>query len=115
LRCASRIERGLGLALFTWLTLAIVYDGAVLGLVAALGAYPIERSVLALILLNPIDLARVLMLLQLDVSALMGYTGAVFQQFFGTSMGLVLALAALTVWCAVPFFAAARRFARKDF
>ncbi len=34
--------------------------------------------------LNPIDLSRILILLQLDVSAMMGYTGAVFKDFFGT-------------------------------
>jgi hypothetical protein len=31
---------------------------------------------LTLIAFNPVDLARIIMLLQLDISALMGYTGA---------------------------------------
>jgi Cu-processing system permease protein len=31
------------------------------------------------------------MLLQLDVSAMMGYTGAIFKDFFGTSLGIVIA------------------------
>lgn len=30
---------------------------------------------------NPIDLSRVLILLKLDISALLGYTGAVFNNF----------------------------------
>ena len=40
--------------------------------------YPIERPMLGLMLANPVDLARVVLLLRFDVSALMGYTGAVF-------------------------------------
>ncbi len=107
--------RGLGLALLTWLGLAILYDGLVLGLIAAFGAYPLERPVLALILLNPIDLARVLLLLRLDIAAMMGYTGAVFERFFGTALGLAISLTALTLWCAIPVWRGARQFAKKDF
>lgn len=107
--------RGLGLAILVWLLLAVVYDALVLGVVVAFADWPLERPVIALMLLNPIDLARVLMLLRLDVAAMMGYTGAVFQRTFASPAGVGLALGALLVWCAVPLWRGARVFARKDF
>ena len=76
---------------------------------------PLEPPALAAMLANPIDLARVLILLRLDVSALMGYTGAVFEQFFGSSWGAVLASLTLVMWTGVPLLLGARRFQRKDF
>ena len=66
-------------------------------------------------LLNPVDLARVLMLLSVDVAALMGYTGAVFERFFGSGLGLALAGGALLTWTVAPFLLGLRGFARKDF
>ncbi len=51
----------------------------------------------------------------LDASAMMGYTGAVFQDFFGGALGTSLALACLTAWAVVPALAAMRTFRRKDF
>jgi Cu-processing system permease protein len=107
--------KGLGTAIGVWMLGAIVYDGLVLAAVAAFADYPLERPMLALILANPIDLARVVMLLQLDVSALMGYTGAVFQQFLGGVTGTLIAAAALALWVAVPLALGLRTFRRKDF
>jgi Cu-processing system permease protein len=66
-------------------------------------------------LLNPIDLGRVLVLLDLDLSAMMGYTGAVFRRFFGGTLGAGVALGALALWVAAPLGLAARGFRRKDF
>jgi Cu-processing system permease protein len=107
--------KGVGLALGVWLVTTLVYDGLVLALAAAFGDWPLEKPLLALMLANPVDLARVLVLTQLDVSALMGYTGAVFERTFGTSLGTALAIAVLMMWCAVPYGLAARRFRRRDF
>ena len=107
--------KGVGIALGTWLAATFVYDGLVLAVTAVFGDYPLEKPMLAMMLLNPVDLARVLVLTRLDVSALMGYTGALFQQTFGTAVGTTAALAALVVWCAVPLAMAVRRFRRRDF
>jgi len=92
-----------------------VYDGLVLIGVALFADYPLERPMLVLTFANPIDLGRVLLLLRLDVAALMGYTGAVFQRFFGGSFGTAAAGLALVVWIAAPVALGARSFARKDF
>lgn len=107
--------KGIGIALGVWLAATVVYDGLVLAAAAAFGAYPLERPLLALMLANPVDVARVLVITQLDVSALMGYTGALFQHTFGTAVGTGVAAAALLTWCAVPLGLAGRRFLRRDF
>ena len=112
--CEDRL-RGLGAAIGVWMLGAIVYDGLVMTAVAAFSDYPLERFMLALTLVNPIDLARVALLLQLDVSALMGYTGAVFQQFLGGALGTLVAAGALVLWIAAPIMLGVRAFGRKDF
>ncbi len=114
LTCTDRL-RGLGTAIGVWMLGAIVYDGLVMAAVAAFSGHPLERPMLALTLANPIDLARVTLLLQLDISALMGYTGAVFQQWLGGGAGILVASAALLVWIAVPAGIGMRAFAVKDF
>jgi Cu-processing system permease protein len=107
--------KGFGTAVLVWLLAAVVYDGVVLMVVTTLWRYPLERPLLALTMLNPIDLGRVLLLLQFDIAALMGYTGAVFQRFFGTWLGLTVAFAALALWTVLPFLLGLRRFRLKDF
>ena len=107
--------KGLGAAIAIWLGTTVLYDGVVLLLGVMFADYSPERSLIALMLLNPVDLGRVLMLLQLDVSALMGYTGASLKAFFGSAAGIALAVGALLLWAALPPLAALHRFRRKDF
>jgi len=106
--------RGMGLALAHWLFFAVVYNGIVLFVVYFFGHYPIENGVVALTFLNPIDLARIILLLEFELSAMMGFTGAVFRQFFGSGMGIGLAIGALFVWLLVPLGLSLRYFKRKD-
>ena len=106
--------RGLVVAIGVWLLLAVLYDAAVLMAAVQFADYPLERPMLAAMIANPIDLARLLVLQQFDVAALLGYTGAVFQRFFGGAGAFVAASAAL-LWIALPAFAGARLFHRKDF
>lgn len=115
---AARIDdrvKGIGAAIGVWLALTILYDGLVMIGLMMFADYPLERPALAAMMANPIDLARVLILLRLDVSALMGYTGAVFERFFGSTGGALLASLALVMWTGVPLLLGARRFQRKDF
>lgn len=107
--------KGLGLAVASWLFLAVLYDGLVLLLISMLADHPIERPLLALMLANPMDLARVSLLLQFDVAALLGYTGAVMQKFFGRSIGVAVTSLALAVWVLAPFLGGMRAFQKKDF
>ncbi len=106
--------RGVALAIFCWLFLAVIYDGAVLFAANLLAEYPLEKPMLGVTLLNPIDLARILMLIRIDISALMGYTGAVFERFFGGNLGLAVAAVSLIVWTVWPVALGLRWFTRKD-
>ncbi len=107
--------RGLATALVIWLGLTLVYDGVVLIASHSLAAYPLERPMLVAMVLNPVDLARVGILMAVDASALLGYTGAVFEDFFGGVWGLVAAAGSLLAWVAFPYAVALRRFRRMDF
>lgn len=107
--------RGLAAAVAVWLLLAVVYDGAVLLMVALLGDHPLEKPLLAIFAANPIDLVRVAMLLRFDIAALMGYTGTVLQKVFSGSTGLVVCTLALSAWTAALVTGGMRAFARKDF
>lgn len=107
--------KGLGVSILGWLTLAVLYDGLILVVVHLFNDYPLEKAMIVLSLSNPIDLARILMLMQTDISALMGYTGAVFQRFFGTGLGMAVSLTCLFLWAIFPYFLGKLRFTRKDF
>jgi Cu-processing system permease protein len=114
LGCRDRAV-GLAAAILIWLTATVLYDGLVLIAVMLLRDYPLEQPLIAGMLSNPVDLARVLLLMQFDLGALAGYTGAVFERFFGAFQGSLWAAAALGLWMAVPFAGGLRLFARKDF
>jgi len=114
LGCRDRAA-GLATAILVWLAAALLYDGVVLLAVVVFRDHPLEGSLIAGMLINPIDLARVLLLLQFDLGALAGYTGAVFERFFGTAHGSLLAAGALALWVATPWAVGLRQFARKDF
>jgi Cu-processing system permease protein len=106
--------KGIGLSIFLWLYFALLFDGLLLMLVYQFADYPIEKIMVGVTTLNPIDLSRILILLQLDVSAMMGYTGAVFKNFFGTGTGMVLSLMVLVLWTLVPFWISLKKFKNKD-
>lgn len=107
--------KGFGYAILLWLFMAVIYDGIFLMSILYFSDYPLDNFSLIAILTNPIDLSRVLILLKLDISALLGYTGAVFQRFFGTSFGTVLSGILLMLWVIIPTFFIWRIAKRKDF
>ncbi|TNE60222.1 MAG: ABC transporter permease [Bacteroidetes bacterium] len=106
--------RGIGIALLLWFFCTILYDGIVLMGMFAFSDYPLEKVIIGLAFLNPVDLARIAMLLQLDAAALMGYTGALFQHFFGSALGTSLSFGAMVLWIALPLWFALRIFRKKD-
>ncbi len=107
--------KGMSLSLGAWFLLTIGYDGGVLALLSIFGAWPLDRPMLVLMLANPVDVARVLVLTSLDASALLGYTGALFRRAFGGVTGPTISVIALTLWCALPVYLARRCFMRRDF
>ncbi len=107
--------KGFGYAILLWLFLAIIYDGLFLMTLVMFEDYPLDKLSLVGTMLNPIDLSRTLILLKLDISALLGYTGAVFKQFFGTNLGLIVSFIMLTIWVVLPVLRIVFKSKRKDF
>jgi Cu-processing system permease protein len=106
--------RGIGVAILAWFYFSLLYDGLVLFLLFQFSDYPLEKPSIILGSLNPIDLGRIILLLRLDSSAMMGYTGAVFQSFFGSAGGILLGFGMLMLWMVLPLLGAIRRFSHKD-
>ncbi|CAN5381359.1 hypothetical protein BH11BAC2_BH11BAC2_08690 [soil metagenome] len=106
--------KGIGISIMLWLFFALLFDGLILFLLFQFADYPIEKMMVGITALNPIDLSRILILLHLDVSAMMGYTGAIFKDFFGTQLGLIIAFFTLIIWVTVPYYISLRKFKKKD-
>lgn len=106
--------KAIGLALLFWFYFSLIYDGLLLWVVFSFSDYPLEKVTLGLVALNPVDLARIILLLKLDISALMGYTGAFYKNFFGSHWGLIFSAAVLFLWTAWPMLLGMRIFSRKD-
>jgi len=107
--------KGFGYAILMWLFFAVIYDGLILLSMMVFEDYPLDNFALIASFLNPIDLSRIMILLKLDISALLGYTGALFQRFFGTSMGLIASWAMLLIWTILPLLLIIRKAQRKNF
>lgn len=107
-------SKAIGIALLFWFYFSLIYDGLVLWVIYTFNDYPLEKVTLTLIAFNPVDLARIIMLLQLDISALMGYTGAFYKNFFGSNMGVLFSSSILFLWAIVPLLLALRIFNKKD-
>ena len=107
--------KGFGYAILLWLFLAVIYEGIFLTFLVVFEEYPLDKFSLGATLFNPIDLSRILVLLKLDISALLGYTGAVFKKFFGTNMGVILSLISLVFWVALPVLRMNSKLKKKDF
>ena len=107
--------KGFGYAILMWLFLAVIYDGVFLISLVMLDEYPLDKFALFATMFNPIDLSRILILLKLDISALLGYTGAVFKKFFGTNLGFLLSFAVMTLWVILPVWRIRGKLKKKDF
>jgi len=106
--------RGIGFALLLWFYFSLIYDGLILLILFSFSDYPLEKLTLVLSALNPVDLGRIFIMLKMDVSALMGYTGALYQDFFGSFLGMLFTTGIMLLWAALPLYAAVRNFRKKD-
>lgn len=106
--------KGIGVAILLWLYFSLLFDGLVLFILFQFSDYPLEKPMIAISLLNPIDLSRILILLKMNVSAMMGYTGAIFKDFFGIVSGMLISFTVLLTWIFFPLWISLRKFNRKD-
>lgn len=107
--------KGFSYAILIWLFMAIIYDGLFLISLVMFDEYPLDKFSLIASVFNPIDLSRIMMLLKLDISALLGYTGAVFKKFFGSNLGSMISMGILVLWTVVPIFILKYKSSKKDF
>ncbi|MDF1698436.1 MAG: ABC transporter permease [Saprospiraceae bacterium] len=107
--------KGLSISIFVWLFFAIIYDGIFLLLLLGFKEYPLDKLTISMIVLNPIDLARILILMKLDMSAMMGYTGAVLSKFLGKNIGMIIISFSLLLWVILPLWTIRRVSMKKDF
>lgn len=107
--------KGFGFAILVWLLMAVVFDGIFLLSLLIFQEYPLEQYAIGMSVLNPIDLSRILVLLKLDISAIMGYTGAVFQKFFHQGGGMLISFGSMLLWILIPAGLFLRKAVRKDF
>jgi len=106
--------RGIGFALLLWFYFALIYDGLILLVLFTFSDYPLEKLTLLLSALNPIDLGRIFIMLKMDISALMGYTGALYKDFFGSGTGILFTTGTMLLWIIIPLWLAVRMFRKKD-
>ena len=107
-------SKGIGLSLLLWVYFVLLFDGILLLGMYNFAEYPIEKYVLFFTFLNPVDLSRIMVLMQTQTAALMGYSGAIFKQFFTTQQGLSIAVLLLVSWVVVPLMFAFNKFKKKD-
>jgi Cu-processing system permease protein len=106
--------KAMSTALFLWLLLVVAYDLVVLGATTLLGGLPLQRVLVPALLLNPVDIARVLTTLAVGSGALFGPTSAVLMKLSGTSAGIGIGLLVLLVETIVPAAIAMWVFQRRD-
>ncbi|HET9950898.1 MAG TPA: ABC transporter permease [Candidatus Eisenbacteria bacterium] len=106
--------RALSMALLLWLSMVVLYDVAILGATALLRGLPLQAVLIPALLVNPVDLVRVLITIAVGSGALFGPTSAVLVRFFGGGGGVLLALGALLVETLVPLLVALHIFRRRD-
>ncbi|MCB0659338.1 MAG: ABC transporter permease subunit [Saprospiraceae bacterium] len=106
--------KGIGFSIILWLFFTLIYDGLILFFMFQYADYPIEKPMTIATALNPIDLSRIQVLLCVDSSALMGYTGAIFKKLFGTTLGIVISFTLMSLWIIIPFFISLKLFNKKD-
>ncbi|MBI5661530.1 MULTISPECIES: ABC transporter permease subunit [Ignavibacterium] len=107
--------KGLSISIFFWLITAIAFDGFLLLIAYLFQEYPVEKVLLALTFLNPLDLSRTLFMLNFDISALLGLTGALFKKFYGSDFGIIISSFSLVLWILLPFLIGLKSFKQKDF
>jgi Cu-processing system permease protein len=106
--------KGIGLSILIWLFFTLLYDGLVMFLLFQFMDYPVEKGLVAVSMLNPVDLSRIMILLKLDISALMGVTSAVFRSFFGQSWGMILSISVMLLWVILPLSLSVKKFKTKN-
>lgn len=111
---AARRAQALGLAIFIWFLMVLVYDFLAIGVASLQQVKIVIPLLLTLLLLNPADMVRVLVILQLGGEATFGPTLAALTRTISSASGDVLLLVFLALWIIVPLLLAVMLFKRRQ-
>ena len=112
---ARRRQIALGIALGVWVFFELLYGVLMLATTLYLSPNILKTTLLVGLLGNPIDISRVLSLLQVGGPHLFGPAGATLMKLTGsTVLASLYGLAGLVVWIVVPLAAAIVVFRRQD-
>ena len=112
---AGRRTRVLASALVVWFVTAVLFDIAVLAMASTLRSGAASRLMVVATLVNPVDAARVGVLVVIDgVSAFGAGSLALFRLTGGPAMAVALAGLSLGMWVVVPLLLAIRRLRAAD-
>jgi Cu-processing system permease protein len=104
----SRVQ-ALGIALLIWFVAVLFFDLVLIGLVS--GASLQGRALLLGILLNPVEIVRVLAIIHLEPDLeVLGPFGSYLLEDLGTGGATAVLVAALLAWMVAPVWAATRIF-----
>ena len=107
--------KALGLVLGIWIYLLMVHDGIILIGLLFFKGYPTDIPALIFGTLNPIGLARILLIRYFDQPLLLSFTGARVQLFLTSTTGLIIAIIAELSWTFGPLWLGLRAFTRRDY
>lgn len=111
---SPRRSQALGLAIFVWFMMILVYDFLAIGVASLQEVTIVIPLLLTLLLLNPADMVRVLVILQLGGEATFGPTLAALTRTLSRGSGEILLIIALLLWILVPVLLAVLLFKRKQ-
>lgn len=92
---SEHLELLIGAAIGIWFLLYILYDSLLLMLVILFGDFPIEKMLLALTMLNPIDTVRSVVLMQGNLQSLMTHSSAIYAKVLSGWVGILVGTALL--------------------
>jgi Cu-processing system permease protein len=112
---ARRRQIALGIALGVWVFFELLYGMLMLGTTLYLPARVLKTVLLAGLLGNPVDITRVLSLLQVGGPHLFGPAGATLVKLTGSpALATLFGLLALVFWVVIPVALSTRIFERQD-
>lgn len=111
---SPRRSQAIGLAIFLWFMMVLVYDFLAIGVASLQKVTAVVPLLLTLLLLNPADMVRVLVILQLGGEATFGPTLAALTRVISKGPGEMLLIVALVLWMLVPITLAVLLFSRRQ-
>lgn len=110
----TRRSQAVALAIFVWFFTILVYDFLAIGIASLQQVTVVVPLLLTLLLLNPADMVRVLVILQLGGEETFGPTLAALTRMMGSGSGEVLLGVVLFLWLFGPLGLSVWIFSRKQ-